>query len=276
MTRSNAVAGHYATGELLAAITAGFAAMGKSPGDVTIQDLAPVDEFHVGGRQASSDFVSQLAIDAGARVLDIGCGIGGPARYIASTRDCQVSGIDLTPEYVETGQALTGWTGLSDKVTLQQANALDMPFDDNTFTTATLFHVGMNIKDKSALFAEAARVLKPGATFGIYDIMRTADGPLAYPVPWATTPEICAIATPPEYHKALRDAGFEVTAERDRRDFAAEFFATLAKRAATANGPPPIGLHIVLGHAAKDKITNMVKNIADGLLSPVELIARKR
>ncbi len=189
MAKGDAVVDHYSHGRLLDAILSGVGALGKTPDTVSVDDLAPVDEFHIGGRQASEDFIGQLGLSSDDLVLDVGCGIGGTARYVASTRGCRVSGLDLTPEYIETGQALCAWVGLADRVDLSRGSALAMPFESAHFDAAIMLHVGMNIADKAGLFTEVNRVLRPGGTFGVYDIMRTSDDPLVYPVPWATVPE---------------------------------------------------------------------------------------
>ena len=178
---------HYAHGDLIEAIRSGLTLQGKSMHTVTIDDLAPVDEFHIGGRRASEDFLDQLAFDAQTKVLDVGCGLGGPARFVASRYGGQVTGIDLTREYVETGNTLCKWVGLDKRIFLQEGSALALPFAEASFDGAYMLHVGMNIEDKEKLAEEVARVLRSGAVFGIYDVMRTGPGDLAFPVPWATT-----------------------------------------------------------------------------------------
>lgn len=273
MSDGDAVAQHYTHGGLLAAITSGVEALGKSTETVTIDDLAPVDEFHIGGRQASDDFLSQLPLNAAAQVLDVGCGLGGGSRFAANRFGCRVSGIDLTTEYVETGQVLCDWVGLGDQIELHQGSALEMPFGDEHFDSAYMMHVGMNIPDKAGLFAEIARVLKPGGVFGIYDVMRTGDGDLTFPVPWAETSDTSAVAAPETYREALEQAGFTLSAERNRRVFALEFFAALKAAAASSEGPPPLGLHVLMGDSRVEKIKNMVGNIAAGKIAPVELVA---
>jgi len=150
-----------------------------------------------------------------------------------------------------------------------------MPFADRGFDGAYMLHVGMNIEDKEKLAAEVARVLQPSSSFGIYDVMRTGPGELAYPVPWATTADLSALAEPVDYRKALQKAGFVITAERNRRDFALAFFADLRAKMAAAGGPPPLGLHILMGKNTPEKVQNMIDNITDGRIAPVELIARK-
>jgi len=275
MSREKTVADHYTHGSLLEAIRSGLKAMGKSPDTVSVDDLGPVDEFHIGGRQASEAFLSQLPLDANAHVLDVGCGLGGGSRFAASRFGCRVTGIDLTAEYVETGQALCAWVGLEDRVTLHQGSALDLPFEDATFDAAYMMHVGMNIPDKARLFSQVARTLKPGGSFGVYDVMKIGEGNLTFPVPWASETETSALAALEDYKTALEAAGLSVVAERNRRDFALEFFAQLQAKTAAAGGLPPLGPHVLMGETRAEKIKNMVDNISAGRIAPVEVIARK-
>lgn len=271
----DSVATHYTHGQLLDRILSGVEAIGKTPESVTVDDLAPVDEFHIGGRQASEEFISQLALSADNHVLDVGCGIGGTSRFVASRFGCRVTGIDLTPEFVSTGQSLCDWVGLTGQVRLTQGDATAMPFSDESFDAAFMLHVGMNIANKTGLFAEVCRLIKPGAVFGVYDVMQTSDEALTYPVPWSTTPDTSALATREQYIETLGLAGFDIIRIRDRRGFAAEFFADTLRRMDEAGGSPPLGVHIAMGESAPVKISNMVENIASGRVSPVEIIASK-
>jgi len=270
--RSN-VADHYARGDLVTAIRDGLARLGKSESTVTAEDLAPVDEFHIGGRAATEELVRQLALTASDRVLDIGCGLGGPARQIAAHYGCHVSGIDLTRDYVEAGNVLSGWLRLDGRVSLQHGDALALPFADGSFTAAYMLHVGMNIADKGALFAGAARVLRAGARFAIFDVMRTGDGALSYPLPWASTAETNAIVSPRHYRDALAAAGFEIVSERERRDVALAYFAR--QRAQVAAAPAALGVHTLMGARRPEMVRNMSESIAAGRIAPVEMIARK-
>jgi ubiquinone/menaquinone biosynthesis C-methylase UbiE len=271
----DSVATHYTHGQLLDRILSGVEAIGKTPESVTVDDLAPVDEFHIGGRQASEEFIVQLELSANNHVLDVGCGIGGTSRFVASRFGCRVTGIDLTPEFVSTGQSLCDWVGLTGQVKLTQGDATAMPFSDESFDAALMLHVGMNIANKTGLFAEVYRLIKPGAVFGVYDVMQTSDEALTYPVPWSTTPDTSALATQGQYIEALGQAGFDIIKIRDRREFAAEFFAETRRRMEQAGGSPPLGVHIAMGEFAPIKINNMVENIASGRVSPVEIIVSK-
>ena len=276
MSDGNRIADHYTHGSLAAAIRTGIEALGKTTGTITIDDLAPVDEFHIGGRQASEDFLGQLELSPDHHVLDVGSGLAGACRFVASRFGSHVTGIDLTPEFVETGEAMCRWVGLSDRIALHHGSALEMPFEDGRFDKAYMMHVGMNIPAKADLFSEVARVLRPGASFGVYDVMQTAGGDLTFPVPWATTTDTSALASPDGYRAALQAAGFDVTAERNRRDFALAFFADMKAKAAAAEGPPPLGLHILFGEDRAEKVKNMVENISAGRIAPVEMIAVRK
>lgn len=274
MIARSPVADHYARSDLVAAIREGLGCIVKTEATVTAEDLAPVDEFHIGGRAATGAMAQQLGLTREDSLLDIGCGLGGPARQIAAQFGCRVTGIDLTRDYIEAGNVLSGWLQLQDRVSLQEGNALSMPFADKSFSAAYMLHVGMNIADKSALFANVARVLRAGARFSIYDVMRTGDGELPYPLPWASTAATNAIASPTHYRDALSKAGFEIVSERDRRDVALDYFAR-QKAQAAATGPAPLGVHTLMGARRPEMIRNMSESISDGLIAPVEIIARK-
>ena len=273
MEVEQAVARHYAHGSLEEAILNALAAAGKDVNRLLPKDLAPVDEFHIGGRQATIAFAQQFEPQPGMRLLDLGCGLGGAARYFASEHGCQVTGIDLSAEYVSVANALALRVGLADRVSCQWGSALALPFAPESFDGVYMFHVGMNIEDKSTLFREVRRVLTPGGAFGIYDVMRLAAGDLHYPVPWTSSPEVSFVAYAETYRRLLVAAGFEVVKERNRRDFALELFAQMRARGA-AGAPAPLGLHIVMGANAGKKVKNMAADITAGLIAPIELISR--
>ena len=219
------------------------------------------------------DLSAQIDLPRGARVLDVGCGIGGASRYFAQERGWRLDGIDLTPEYVEVAGSLSRRVGLADAISYHKASASALPFPAATFDGAYMLHVGMNIADKRTTFAEIRRTLKRGGVFVIYDVMRESDGEFAYPVPWSSEPATNFIDTAESYKQLLRAAGFAVEKERSRGDFAREFFKQMRARMA-AGGPQPPGLQIVMGATAPQKVANMIGMLERGVLAPTELFTR--
>jgi ubiquinone/menaquinone biosynthesis C-methylase UbiE len=274
LTTEDEVARYWSHGALERAILDGLTAMGRDPDSVQPEDLAAVDEFHMGGHEATVHLAERMRLEAGMAVLDIGSGLGGPARFFARQYGCRVVGIDLTPEYVAVAESLTRMVGLADRVTFRAGSACDLPFEAASFDAVTLLHVAMNIPDKEKLCAAVARVLRPGGVFAIYDVMRTGAGEPLFPVVWAATPAMSYVADPDTYRRALEAAGFEVLSEVDRRDLALAFFNRLRSRIAES-GPPPLGLHILMGPDAARKIANTAANVERGILAPVEMICRR-
>lgn len=270
------VARHYARSDLEQAILEALAASGRDIDRLTPDDLAPVDEFHTGGRQATAAFAERLDAAPGSHLLDIGCGIGGPSRFLALQYSCRVTGIDLTEDYVRVATALAERVRLAGRVVYRQASALALPFDAGVFDGAYMMHVGMNVADKAKLAVEVRRVLKLGGVFAIYDVMRTGDGDLRFPVHWAATGETSFVARPTAYRQALSGAGFEIVSERDRGDFAREFFRQVVARAAEAGEPPPLGIHLLMKNDVPQKIANVVHALENRLVAPVEIVARAR
>lgn len=262
MSLEQSVMQHYTHGSLEQSLLDAVQRSGKDLAALTHADLAIVDEFHVGGRVATRELGAQIDLPPGARVLDIGSGIGGPARFFAAERGWKIEGVDLTAEYVEVAIALSRRVGLAEAVSFRQASASALPFPDGHFDGAYMLHVGMNIPDKKAVFADIRRVLKPGGVFAIYDVMHRGDGTFSYPVPWSSEPATNQLDTPENYRKFLGAAGFEVVKERDRRDFAVQ---ALQQRA---------GAPVVMGATAPQKVGNMRRMIDAGIIAPVEIIAR--
>ena len=275
MSLERTVSEHYANTDLLEKIYIGLGKLGIDKDKLTQSDLSSVDEFHIGGPEGTLMLAEKLSINASSSVLDIGCGIGGPARLLSSKIGCKVSGIDLTTDFVNTGNSLTDQVGLSDKVKLIEASALNIPFADNSFDVSYMIHVGMNIADKDVLFSEAFRVTKPGGVFGIYDVMLLGNCELQYPLPWALEEDGNAIASATDYISALIKAGFSLKHEDDKTDFANSFFEKMSARTDSSDGPPPVGLHLLMGDLTTQKIRNMAKLIKSGIIAPKILILEK-
>ncbi|GLQ78691.1 SAM-dependent methyltransferase [Mesorhizobium huakuii] len=271
------IARHYDISGLEQRILAALANTGVDVAHLRAGDLEAVDEFHIGGIAATRELIGQMGLKPGARLLDIGSGVGGPARFAANEAGADVTGIDLTQSYVDIAASLSKRTGMADSTHFVQGSALDMPFADASFDAAMILHVGMNLPDKKKLMSEAARVLKPGGVFAVYDVMRLKAGALTYPLPWASNETMSFVATPDDYRSAATASGFSVVAERQRGAFAVEFFAAIRARVAAAQAEgkkPPPGVGLVMGEDAATKIANLTAALEGGILAPVELLLR--
>jgi SAM-dependent methyltransferase len=268
------VTAHYRHGNLEQALLAAATAMGKDPTRLRPADLMGADEFHLGGAQATQDLAAQLALTPVMHLLELGSGIGGPARHLATSYGCRVTGIDLSDEFVAVAAGLTGRMGLADRVVFRQASATALPFDDATFDRATMLHVGMNIADKRRLCQGVHRVLRPDGLLAIYDVMRTGPGALDFPLPWASSAETSFVEPPGTYRDALTEAGFTIVAERNRAAFALGSLAAARARQGPS-GPPPLGPQIAMGPTAPRKIANLTDLLERGVVAPIEMIARR-
>ncbi|MDA5095636.1 class I SAM-dependent methyltransferase [Aliiroseovarius sp. KMU-50] len=225
-------------------------------------DFEPIDEFHFRGRAATVQLLEQMKLAPGNHVLDIGSGLGGVARTIAEEANASVVGVDLTPEFCEAANAISNWVDLGDKTDFLQGDATDLPFPDNQFDGAVTVHVAMNIPNKLAMYQEAHRVLKPGARFGIYDIVQGEGGDVLYPAPWATDASISQLATPAEMSNYLLQAGFRILHEEDST---AESFNWLKERA-TQPKPTrslPVTTQLLFGDTAAEMTQNQLLGLRE-------------
>ena len=273
MSTEATVAAHYGRSKLEESILAAVVREGKDPEKLTAADLAAVDEFHVGGLEATQELAAQMELRPGWRLLDVGSGLGGPARYFASEHGCKVTGIDLTQEFVDAARSLTKRVKLDALVDFQQGSALQMPFAPDTFDGAYMIHVGMNIADKAGIFREVRRVLKKGALFTVFDFVRSREGAIHFPVPWALSQGSSFVARVKDYRDALEKAGFRVEKERERQAFSIAFLERFMARMAQS-GPPALGLHLLMGEQAPTMARNMLAMMKEGILEPVEMFAR--
>ena len=266
------VARHYAQSELTRTVLEALRAAGKNLDALDAAELSPVDEFHTGWAPQTVEMAKTLGLAPGVAVLDVGSGIGGPARYFARTFGADVTGVDLTPAFVELATDLTARTGLADRVRFVEGSALDLPFEAGRFDLATMNHVGMNIADKARVFAEVRRVLRPGGRFVVYDLMRVGEAELPMPMPWADTAATSFVETPARYRALLAGAGFTVTGKRDWTELVLAVAAEMRARI-EREGMPVLGVHLLLGPTARERLGRVVAAIRDGLLAPTEIDA---
>lgn len=253
------VADHYTVSGLGELILGALRQSGTDLKDLKPIDLAPVDEFHMGGRAATEYVIGLMNLPREATVLDVGSGLGGVARYLAAECGCRATGIDLTPEYVHVARMLTERTGLSDLVDFQVGSALDLPWTEGSFDAAVTFHAAMNIANRPRLYAEVARVVRPGSVFAIYDVMKGPTAGMLFPVPWAEAEQANFLVTPEEMREQLGVAGFKIQHEEDRREIALEHHRNRLASLSATDGPPPLGLHLLTGSRAGLKSRNMLR-----------------
>jgi len=275
---NDAIQTHYTRPDVGSAILAALAQAGKDLDRLTLEDLAPVDDFHIRGRTATLELARAAGLDATRRVLDVGSGVGsgagGTSRCLAKAFGCRVTGIDLTEEYCRAAEMLTAKVGLAGLVDYRQGDATDPPFDDAVFDVVWTEHVAMNIPDKHRLYGEMHRVLKPGGTLAIHDVMAGPSGPVLFPVPWARTPETSFLVQPGELRGLLEDAGFTISDWSDTTEAARAWFVALAERI-RKDGLPPVGFHLLLGPAFQAMAQNQGRNLQEGRIVLVQVVARK-
>jgi ubiquinone/menaquinone biosynthesis C-methylase UbiE len=266
---------HYSAGGKLAdRIAAKLKEAGKSVNELTTTDLAAVDEFHIRGRRATLELGEKLNLRESSSVIDLGSGLGGPARTLAETYGCSVTGIDLTEEFCETANMMSIWLGLEKKVEFVQGDATHLPFPDEHFDAAMTIHVAMNIAAKDKMYAEAKRTLKAGGRFAVYDVIQGDGGDVHFPVPWARDASISHLATHEEMQSLLSDAGFKILETKDSSEESLVWFQEMAKRIAES-GPPPVSFQLFFGDHFPEMARNQVRNLAEGRIRTISYICER-
>ena len=269
------ISSHYTSGQLLARLEASLQKDGVDPAQPTFEALAPYDQFHGRGLEATEGLAKLIRASETDHLLDVGSGIGGPARYLARRFGCRVSGIDLTREFCDVAQHLTALLGLEERVTCEQGDALSMPFSDAMFDGAYSMNVSMNIADKCALYRELHRVLKPGARLCLSEIAQGPGSEPDYPTPWARTAASSFLATPAETSANLVASGFTVESMRETTEEALAFAAR--SRAVVEGGgePPHRAVALIHGALAEAAMANTARALRERRTVPIELVCRK-
>jgi ubiquinone/menaquinone biosynthesis C-methylase UbiE len=270
----NQVADHWGKGDVYALILSALEKAGKSPSALTVEDLAPVDHFHARGFPAPVDLADHLSVEPDHHILDIGCGLGGPARYFATRFRCKVSGVDITPAFVKAANKLTSLLGMEPQVTIQQGNGQRLPYRDGAFDGAYTQHVTMNVADRPRFFGEAYRVLKPRAFFALTEHGLGPTGNPYYPLPWSVDGSGAYLVSPSETRALLEAAGFDVVLVEDTGHKYLAAYKRVMELAAQ-DALPPLGAHILMGEDALQKTRNSARNIEERRTQPVQVICRK-
>jgi ubiquinone/menaquinone biosynthesis C-methylase UbiE len=266
---------HYTRGNLLQRLQAALAEDGVDPARPTLQALAPYDQFHGRGLEATEDLAALVQPAASDHLLDVGSGLGGPARYLAQRFGCRVTGVDLTPEFCAVATQLTQQLGLQNQVDFHVADALALPFGDASFDGAYSMNVSMNIADKASLYCALRRVLKPGGWLLLSELAR-GDGPEPdYPTPWAASAASSFLATPEQTRQGLLDAGFEVLQLKHSLDKARAYGARSRKLVERGEKPPHRAVMLIHGDVAGRAMANSARALNEGRTLPIEVLARR-
>ncbi len=262
MELESAVRSNYSPGRIVERIREALEREGKRTTDLTIEELAALDEFHLRRREATLEIVKLLGGRPGMLVLDVGSGLGGPARVLASESSCRVTGIDLSDEFCEAGNELSRWVGMEGAVSLEPGNALAMPYEAASFDAAWTIHAAMNIRDKARLYREVRRVLRPEGRFVIYDILAGPAGPPNFPVPWASDEGTSFLVGVDELRLLLEEADFEILDWVDRTE-ECRIWLEADRERLRSKGPAALGLHVTLGADFKEKLANVYRNLVE-------------
>lgn len=273
------LAEHYAAGDLFTRLKAALAAAGLDHPGISPSAIALLDQFHSRGRAATLELAELAGMRGDLRVLDLGCGIGGPARTLAGEFGCRVIGLDLMADYCRSAAYLSRLTGLEPRTQFVCASALAAPFADASFDLLWTQHAQMNIADKAALYRECARLLAPFGRLALYDVLAGKGGPPIFPVPWASDPGSSFLVSPSELEAEMTRAGFRILAWEDRTAvvaaWARESMEKRKARAPTADRLA-IGLHLLLGPDFPAMADNYALNLAEGRVEVVAVVAERR
>jgi ubiquinone/menaquinone biosynthesis C-methylase UbiE len=273
-----AVERHYTRPNLENTILTALKNAGKNVDQLTVDDLAPIDEFHTRGREATANLASLLNnnLQPNFHVLDAGAGIGGPSRYLASKFGCRVTGLDLVGEYCRVADSLAKRVRLDNLLTYRQGDATHIPFEDATFDVVWTQHASMNIAYKKRFYSEMHRVVKPGGKLAIYDVFKgsnssdtggSSSSSIHFPVPWASDPSISHLIPTEEARKLLKEVvGFKEVAWEDKTESVIEWIKQMKKRVQTS-GPPLTGLHVLVGPHWSDLVKNLLRNLEEGRIA---------
>jgi ubiquinone/menaquinone biosynthesis C-methylase UbiE len=247
---------------------------GKDLATITLEDLRPVDEFHIRGDVATKELIKLAEFTPDMHILDVGCGVGGSTRRLSHVTGCRVTGIDLSDEYIDAAERLTQLLNMQERVRFNVASALDLPFDDKAFDGAWSIHMSMNVEDKLGWLQELFRVIKPGGRAVLYEVCGDTETPLHFPVPWAQDSSMSFLLPPQSFHDVIKSAGFHIEVWKDKTDLAQKAFADVKEPTAGAV-LPALGIHLLVGNDFKTKAYNLHRNLDDERLSLIETVAVK-
>ena len=265
---------YYSPNDLYNKIIDGLNDTGKDLSKVTLDDLQPVDEFHIRGNVATKELIELARFTSDMHIIDVGCGVGGSTRRLSHDTGCRVTGIDLSDEYIDAAKRLTELLNMQERVNFHTASALALPFEDNTFSGAWSIQMNMNVDDKQGWLKELFRVLKPGGRAVFYEVCGHKNSPVYFPVPWAKDSSMSFLVTPDSFRDVITSSGFDIEVWNDKTDLAQQAFAQASKPVGEQK-LPKLGVHMLVGNDIKTKAYNLRRNLDDERVSLIETVAVK-
>lgn len=266
--------GYYSPNDLYNKIINGLNEIGTDLSEITLDDLQPVDEFHIRGDTATKELIKLANFTPDMHILDVGCGVGGSTRRLCHETGCCVTGIDLSDEYIDAAERLTQLLNMQERVKFHATSALDLPFDDNTFDGAWSIQMNMNVEDKLGWLREVHRVIKPGGRAVLYEVCGHRNTPIHFPVPWAQDSSMSFLVPPEAFREIITSAGFEIEVWNDKTDLARKAFASMTEPKGEPD-LPELGVHLLVGNDIRTKAYNLHRNLDEERVSLIETVAVK-
>lgn len=265
---------YYSPNDLYNRIIEGLDKLGVELSNVALNDLQPVDEFHIRGDTATTELIALADFTSTMHILDVGCGIGGSTRRLSDETGCRVTGIDLSEAYIDTAERLTQLLNMQDKVKFHAASALELPFDDNTFDGVWSLQMNMNVEDKLLWLKETLRVLKPGGRAILYEVCGGNNTPQYFPVPWAQDSSMSFLVPPDAFRDIISAAGFDISVWNDKTELARQAFSQVQKPSGEPK-LPVLGVYMLVGDDVSTKAYNLRRNLEEDRVSLIETVAQK-
>ena len=270
----NDIHSYYSPNDLYNRIIEGLNETGKDLSKLTLEDLHPVDEFHIRGTTATNELINLSGFTSDMHILDVGCGVGGSTRRLSHQIGCRVTGVDLSDEYIDAAQRLTQLFNMQERVKFHAASALELPFEDNSFDGGWSIQMGMNVEDKLAWLKELHRVLKPSGRVVLYEVCANKNTPVHFPVPWAQDSSISYLVEPDIFREVITSAGFDIDVWHDKTDLAQQAFAHMTEPVSDPK-LPVLGVHLLVGNDILTKAYNLSRNLKEERVSLIESVALK-
>tara|TARA_B100001559_G_C16452752_1_gene600126 strand:- start:626 stop:1450 length:825 start_codon:yes stop_codon:yes gene_type:complete len=268
---TNKVILHYDIKDISKNILLALREEGIDISSLSSKTLTRMDQFHTRGIKANKELTNLVTPKKSMHILDIGCGIGGPARYLASEYGCRVTGIDLINSYIEVANMLTKLCHLDSLVSFRHANALNLPFNDNSFDMVWCQNVSMNIEDKDTFYDEIARVIVNDGYLVSTEMSAGKNNSPYYPLPWARGPEISFLCSQIDMRTKIESTGLKIIKWKDTSLEAIKSLENAAKKTPKTK----LSLSLIAGNDIDERMANAGLSLIDEHLSNITIVAKK-